>query len=59
MERVSKTLSMPDWMAEAVQELADQGKRSFTRKVEVLLEGALEAEGKAPQGRGREWTSIN
>jgi hypothetical protein len=46
MERVSKTLNLPDWMAQAVQELADQEKRSFTREVEVLLEGALVAQGK-------------
>jgi hypothetical protein len=41
MERVSKSLNLPDWMVDAVQELADQEKRSFTREVEVLLEGVL------------------
>jgi hypothetical protein len=42
MERITKTLSLEDWIAETIQELADKEKRSFTRQVEVLLEAALE-----------------
>jgi hypothetical protein len=41
MERIAKTISLDDRIAEAVQELADKEKRSFTRQVEVLLEAAL------------------
>jgi hypothetical protein len=42
MERITKTLSLEDWVADTIQELADKEKRSFTRQVEVLLEAALE-----------------
>ena len=52
MERTTKTLSLPDWMTEAVQELADREKRSFTREVEVLLEAALERHPGSGQGAG-------
>jgi hypothetical protein len=45
MERVSKTLNLPDWMVEAIQEMADQEKRSFTREAEALLEQALKRAG--------------
>jgi hypothetical protein len=41
MERITKTISIDGWIAEAVQELASKEKRSFTRQVEVLLETAL------------------
>jgi hypothetical protein len=41
MKRITKTLSLKDWIADAVQELADREDRSFTRQVEALLEAAL------------------
>jgi hypothetical protein len=44
MERITKTLSLEDWIAEAIQELADKEKRSFTRQAEVLIEAALKRE---------------
>lgn len=42
MNRITKTLSLQDWIAEEVQELATKDRRSFTKEVEVLLEKALE-----------------
>jgi hypothetical protein len=41
MERITKTISMDGWVAEAVDTLAEKERRSFTRQVEVLLEQAL------------------
>jgi hypothetical protein len=48
MERVSKSLTLPDWMAASVRELADREKRSFNREGEVLLEGVLKPGDKEP-----------
>jgi hypothetical protein len=55
MERITKTVSLDDRIAEAVQDLADREKRSFTRQVEVLLEAALKRQKQPePAAEGRE-----
>lgn len=41
MIRKTKTISMDGVIVEAIENLAKAEKRSFTRQVEVLLEGAL------------------
>jgi hypothetical protein len=53
MKRVTKTLSIKDWIVDAVATLAEKERRSFTGEVEVLLAEALrslEAEGKGNSG---------
>jgi hypothetical protein len=41
MKRTTKTLSLKDWIADAVKTLAERERRSFTGQTEVLLAAAL------------------
>lgn len=40
-KRVSKTIFFPEWMDKAINERKSKTKRSYTREVEDLLEGAI------------------
>ena len=42
MNRTTKTLSLEDWIVDAVQQIADKERRSFTKETEVLLAAAIE-----------------
>jgi hypothetical protein len=41
MEQVTKAIRMEKWMADTIQKIANQERRSFAREAQVLLERAL------------------
>jgi hypothetical protein len=41
MERISKSIILEKPLADLIQRLADQERRSFSREAQVLLEAAL------------------
>jgi hypothetical protein len=45
MERISKSIILEKPLADLIQRLADQERRSFTRQVEVILTTALKRQG--------------
>jgi hypothetical protein len=52
MEQVNKSIVLPQNLVEAIQEMADREKRSFTRQAEVLLEAALGRNQPEPAAQG-------